>query len=192
MAALGRLIRREYPDIALGIILQAHDGEGPIAVAKAAGARFVRLKVYAGSVIGGEGPKHALGVAARACRCALAAEDVAILADVHDRTTVPYSGASFEQTAQWALGLGADGLVATGSSFDDSLDRIARLRRVGISVPVLLGGGATAANVRKALEAADGVVVSTALMLKDRPAGSVLAWDRNLCGRFMDEARKAP
>jgi len=191
MAALGRLLRREHPGIALGIILQAHDGEAPIAVAKASGARFVRLKVYAGSAMSGEGPKHALGVAARAYRRSSKAEDVAILADVHDRTTVPSGGASLEQTAQWALGLDADGLVVTGSSFEDSLDRIARLRGAGVTAPVLLGGGATALNVRQALGAADGVVVSTALMLKDRPSGSVLAWDRDLCERFMDEARKA-
>jgi predicted TIM-barrel enzyme len=188
MAAFGRLLKREYPKVALGIILQAHDGESPLVVAKASGASFVRLKVFVGSVNGAEGPKHGLAVAARACRARIDASDVAIHADVHDRTTIPADGASLEQSAHWALGLGADSLVITGSSFADSLARIGKIRSAGILAPVLLGGGVTTANVADALASANGVVVSTALMLKpDQRRGPVL-WDTDACRRFMEAA----
>jgi uncharacterized protein len=192
MAALGRLLKHEYPTITLGIILQAHDGEGPLVVARASGASFVRLKVFVGSVAGAEGPKHGLAVAARACRTEIGAADVAIHADVHDRTTIPLDGACLEQSAQWAIGMGADSLVLTGSSFADSLDRIRRVRATGIGAPVLIGGGVTAANVPDALASADGVVVSTALMLKNGEKRGLVIWDSDLCRRFMDVALARP
>ncbi len=191
MSALGRLIRKEYPAIALGTILQAHDGEAPFAVAKAAGAHFVRLKVFVGSVNGAEGPKHGLAVIARSYRQAIGADSVTILADVHDRTSIPVGGVSQQTAAQWAVQMGADSLVITGSSFDDSMSRIRAIKAGGIDKPILLGGGATADNVAASLGVADGVVVSTALMLKNRTPDSVLAWDRELCRRFMDEVRRA-
>ncbi len=189
MASLGRLLRQEYPHIELGIILQAHDGEGPLAVARACGASFVRLKVFAGSVSGAEGPKHGIGVAARAYRQQIGAVDVAIHADVHDRTTLPIDGASLEQTAQWAESMGADSLVITGSSFADSLVRISAVRAAGVGKPVILGGGVTALNVGEALANADGVVVSTALMSKPTERKGHEIWDSDLCRRFMDAAR---
>jgi predicted TIM-barrel enzyme len=85
--------------------------------------------------------------------------------------------------------MGADSLVLTGSSFADSLDRIRRVRAAGIKVPVLLGGGVTTANVTEALASADGVVVSTALMLKDEARLGPVIWDIDQCRRFMDAVR---
>ncbi len=189
MASLGRLLRKEYPQVELGIILQAHDGEGPLAVARACGASFVRLKVFAGSVSGAEGPKHGLGVQARAYRQQAGATEVAILADVHDRTTLPIDGATLEQTAQWVDGMGADSLVITGSSFADSLVRIKAVRAAGVRRPIILGGGVTVDNVGVALAQADGVVVSTALMSKPTDRQGHVIWDIDLCRRFMDAAR---
>lgn len=189
MAALGRLLRAAHPEITLGIILQAHDAIGPLVVARASGASFVRLKVFVGSVNGAEGPKHGLAVLARACRAEIGASDVAIHADVHDRTTLPADGASLEQSAQWAVAMGADSLVITGSSFADSLDRIRRVRAAGVAAPVLLGGGVTASNAGAALAVADGVVVSTALMLAEGDRRGPVAWDVDKCRRFMDATR---
>jgi predicted TIM-barrel enzyme len=164
MAALGRMIRAEFPALHLGIILQAHDAEAPIAVAEACGACFVRLKVFVASVVGAEGPKHALAIPARAYRAALPAPGVAILADVFDRTTVPLAPIEPERAALWAEGLGADGLVLTGADFADSLARIGAARAAGVRVPILPGGGVTEDNVAQALGAAQGVVVSSSLM----------------------------
>ena len=189
MASLGRMLRREYPQVELGIILQAHDGEGPLAVARACGASFVRLKVFVGTVSGAEGPKNGLGVIARTYRQQIGAQDVAIHADVHDRTTLPIDGASLEQTAQWAESMGADSLVITGSSFADSLKRIRAVRDAGVKRPVILGGGVMAQNVGEALLHADAVVVSTALMSKPSGRKSPVIWDIDICRQFMDAAR---
>lgn len=188
-AALGRLIRREYPELALGIIVQAHDAESPIAIAEACGAGFVRLKVYVGAVMSSEGQKSALCVAARAYRQAAGADGVAILADIHDRTSLPIGGASQPQAAKWAVDMGADGLIITGSDFDDSLARIRALRTAGIKAPVLVGGGVDAGNIGRALAEAAGVVVSTSIMRRDAGPNDPLKWDLDQCRRLMEAAK---
>lgn len=188
MAALARLVRAEFPRLRLGVILQAHDAEAPLAVAAAAGACFVRLKVYVGAVLGAEGTRQGLAVAARAWR-ATHAPEVAILADVFDRTTVPLVPVPTGQAARWAEQHGADGLVLTGTDLADSLARIRQARRAGVTVPILLGGGVTAETAGEALAEADGVIVSTALMLPE-PRGLV-RWCRDRVRRLMDGAAAA-
>ncbi len=189
-AALGALIRREFPRVALGIIVQAHDAIAPLAIAEAAGASFVRLKVYVGASLSSEGTKEALCVAARAYR-QQAAPHVSILADVHDRTSQPLGGVSQPQAAKWAEQMGADALVITGASFPDTLTRIAALREAGVSRPILIGGGVDAGNVAEALDAATGVIVSTALMAQGHGAGARLRWDPARCARLMEFVDRA-
>jgi predicted TIM-barrel enzyme len=192
VAAIGRLIRHEFPAMALGIIVQAHDAEAPLAIAHAAGASFVRLKVFVGASMTAEGPRHALAPRARAYRHAIHADAVAILADVFDRTSVPMVDMPPERAALWAQSMGADGLVLTGASFADSLARIQRAREAGVTRPIVLGGSVTADNVAAALAVAEAVIVSTALMRPSVAPGALLRWDPDLARRFMDAARAAP
>lgn len=189
MAALGRLIRAEVPGIGLGIIIEAHDPVAALAVAHAAGAGFVRLKIFVGGAMTAQGPRHALGASTVAYRASLGRDDIAILADVHDRTAMPLSGESQPFAADWAAKTGADGLIVTGSSFPDTLTRIAAVRAAGVRRPILIGGGVTADNVAEALAASDGVIVSTALMRRDAAEDDLVRWDHDLCARFMDAAR---
>jgi predicted TIM-barrel enzyme len=58
-------------------------------------------------------------------------------------------------------------LVLTGHSFADSLAMLDRVRARQLGVPLLLGGSVTTENVGTALDHADGVIVSTALMRKE-------------------------
>lgn len=191
MAALGRLIRAEVPGIGLGIIIEAHDPVAALSVAHAAGADFVRLKVFVGGAMTAQGPRHGLGAQAVAHRALLHRPDIAILADVHDRTAIPLSGESQPFAAEWAAKTGADGLVITGATFPDTLDRIAAVRAHGVRRPILIGGSVTEGNVAQALAASDGVVVSTALMRKGTTDDDVLRWDADLCARFMQAAGAA-
>ncbi|MEM9394584.1 MAG: BtpA/SgcQ family protein [Pseudomonadota bacterium] len=189
MGALGRLIRAEVPEIRLGIIIEAHDPLAALSVAHAAGAEFVRLKIFVGGAMTAEGPRHALGASAVQHRAHLGRPDIAILADVHDRTARPLSDESQPFAANWATKVGADGLIITGSSFPDTLQRIAAVRDVVPRQPILIGGGVTEANVSDALSSSNGVVVSSALMRKDAEPEDLVRWDADLCRRFMDRAR---
>lgn len=191
MASLGRLLRREFPAMELGIIVQAHDAIAPLAIAHATGASFVRMKIFVAASMTAEGPRTALAPEARLYRHTIHAEGVAILADVFDRTSVPMVDASPERAAQWAASLGADGLILTGDSYADSLARIRKARESGVKLPVLLGGSVTEQNVADALSVADGVIVSTSLMRTQAAAEDLLKWDIERATRFMAAARKA-
>lgn len=188
VAVLGRLIRREFPAMRLGIVVQAHDAVAPLAIAHATGASFVRLKVFVGGAMTAEGPRTALAPAARAYRREIDAGGVAILADVFDRTSVPMVDMPPERAAMWAQTMGADAVVLTGSSFDDSLDRIAKARDAGVTAPIVLGGSVTERNVARALASTDAVIVSTALMRKPSGPNDLLHWDADLAQRFVDAA----
>ncbi|WP_108661305.1 BtpA/SgcQ family protein [Acuticoccus kandeliae] len=190
-AAIARALKAEVPEIGMGIIVEAHDPAAAISVAHAAQADFVRLKVFVGGAMTAQGPRYGLGAAAVAHRTALGRPDIAILADVHDRTAVPLSSESQPFAAEWAAKTGADGLIITGSSFPDTLARIEAVRAAGIGRPLLIGGGVTAGNVGEALGASQGVIVSSALMRRDAGEDDLVRWDLDLSRRFMDAARAA-
>jgi membrane complex biogenesis BtpA family protein len=185
MSSLVRLARREFPAVALGVIVQAHDAEAPLAIAHAAGASFVRLKVFVGGAMTAGGARDALGVRAVNARRALGRPDIAILADVHDRTAVPLGDVDLGRACQWAQGLGADALILAGADFGESCARVATARAAGIKRPILIGGGVDSGNVGAALRCADGAIVSTALM---RAGAGAPRWDPELIRRFMDAA----
>jgi predicted TIM-barrel enzyme len=188
MAALVRLARREFPALSYGVIVQAHDAEAPLVIAQASGADFVRLKVFVGSSMTAEGPRDALGPSARNVRHALGRAHIAVLADVHDRTSVPIGDVPVERAALWAEGLGADALVLTGSSFADSLERVRAARRAGVKRPILIGGGVDASNIAAALAEAQGVIVSRSLMA-DGASDAAPRWDAARVRALMAAAR---
>jgi len=51
MAAMGCFAREAFPDLDLGIIIEAHDPIAPLAIAHACGASFVRIKVFGGAMV---------------------------------------------------------------------------------------------------------------------------------------------
>jgi uncharacterized protein len=189
-AALALCLRREVAGIGLGIIVEAHDAEAALAIAHASAADFVRIKVFVGGMMTAQGPRYGIGAEALAFRHALGRDDIAILTDVHDRTATPLAGETAEFAAEWAQKTGADGLIITGASFDDTLARIGKARASGIKRPILIGGSVSEANVAAALEASQGVIVSSSLMRRDAKADDILRWDHDLAHRFMDAARK--
>lgn len=175
--ALGRAMKLRFPEIALGIIVQAHDAVAPLAIAHATGADFVRLKIFVGAAMTLEGTKEGLAVAARTYRHQLRRDDLVILADVFDRTCRPLIDITPAEAAKGAVKLGADGLIVTGATFAESLTRIRAAKAAGVTRPILLGGSVTAANVSEALEVADGAVVSTAIMREGARRGDLVQWD---------------
>ncbi len=122
MAALGALVRREFPELPLGICLIGHGAREPLAIAQAIGAQFVRLKVYVGAMVKAEGILEGCAYEAIQYRSAVQAEEIAILADVYDRTGAPLGRMPLVEEARQAATFGrADGLVLTGQSVDELL-----------------------------------------------------------------------
>jgi predicted TIM-barrel enzyme len=187
-AALGRLVKREIPSLRLGIIVEAHDGAAPIAVAHACGADFVRIKVFAGAMLKSTGVQQACGIEAVQYRTAIGA-NIAILADCHDRTGHPLAPVPIGIVTDWACRIGADAIILTGMCYMESLDFLVIGRSIAGNRPLLIGGGVTANNIREVLQHADGAVVSRSLMLDKKDENSDVHWDADKIRRFMDIAR---
>ncbi|MEM4234531.1 MAG: BtpA/SgcQ family protein [Candidatus Methanomethylicaceae archaeon] len=177
MASLVRLGRREFPDIIFGIILEAHDGVAPLAVAAACGASFVRIKVFIGAMLKSSGILHGCGIEAASYRRLIGRGDIAILADVFDRTGVPLGSVPLEQAAQWALHLGADGLILTGSTFQESIGMLQKIRQSQSSARLILGGGVDINNVSQVFSIADGFIVSSSLKKNPCDEDDLIKWD---------------
>ena len=192
MAAVGYALFRAFPDKILGICLMEHGAREPLGIARAIGAQFVRLKVYVGAMVKAEGILEGCAAEAIQYRAQIGAQEVAILADIYDRTGMPLAPLPLVEAARQAVTFGrADGLILTGQSFDESLEMLAQVPAAGLGVSLFLGGGADAGNVFRALKVADGVIVSSAL--KDTPGWSRAAlaseWSEDNVKAFVAAAR---
>ncbi len=190
MSALGKMIRTEFPEIDLGIIVESHDAYGPIAIAHAVGASFVRIKVFVGAMLKAGGIQEGCGVDADDFRHLLGSEKINILADVHDRVGYPILPVSITHASQWAVRTGADALILTGKTFQESLEMITTVKQAGINRPILLGGSANEENIGEILSVADGVIVSSAFKKDHLQKGDLVYWDEEKIIRFMDKVRQ--
>jgi hypothetical protein len=173
----------------VGINLLENDAEAMIAVASAAGADFVRIKVYVGAMLTPFGVESGQAYAGIRARNACDAHNVAIFADVHDRTGVPLATGGFAEDLDHALRLGgADGVVLTGKSYSETLELIAVARKLHPEAPILVGGGVNAGNIAEVTRVADGVIVSSALKDSGGPSGRFAPAK---VSAFMEEARRA-
>jgi uncharacterized protein len=172
----------------VGLNLLENDAEAMFAVASAAGADFVRIKVYVGAMMTPFGMETAQAFEAIRARNACDAGNVAIFADVHDRTGNPVASGGFVEDVEFAVRLGgADGLVLTGKTYQQTLQLIGEARKQVGPVPILVGGGVTAQNLAEVMGVADGAIVSSSL--KDT-ASAFGKFDPAKVKAFMEEARR--
>lgn len=194
LAVVGAAVRRAFPDLILGVCLMSHGAREPLAIAQAIGAQFVRLKVYVGAMVKAEGILQGCAYEAIQYRAQLGADEIAILADVYDRTGEPLGHLPLVEEARQAAVFGrADGLVLTGLSFEESLEMLGQVRAANLGVPLYLGGGANATNVSQALQVADGVIVSSAFKSRQGWTREALLdeWEPERIRTFMEAVQKA-
>jgi membrane complex biogenesis BtpA family protein len=173
MTALGLAVRA-VSALPLGVCVLKNDGCAALAVGQALGAAFVRVKVWVGAMVGAEGIVQGCAREVLRYRREIGAEDIAIFADVHDRTGVPLAGMTLEETAHEAIWFGrADGVVITGRNEAETLDWLQRVKTHVGSVPVWAGGGATASNLERFLGNADGIILASAAKVGGQMANPV-------------------
>lgn len=179
MTAVTAELRRRYK-LPVGLNLLENDAEAMFAIASAADADFVRIKIYVGAMMTPFGLETAQAHKAIKARNAWNADKVAIFADVHDRTGTPVASGGFIEDVEFAVRLGgADGLVLTGKTYPQTLEMVSQARAKYPSVPILVGGSVTAANFAETMTNASGAIVSTAM----KGSGSAV-------GRFVPEKVK--
>jgi uncharacterized protein len=188
MTMIGTLLRREIKT-PLGVNILANGTETALAVAQAVGARFVRIKVFVGAVMGIGGVINGSAQQAHDFIRKIGAEEIEIAADVYDRTSRPLVEIPIEEEAVYASHhAAAHALVVTGASVDDSIERIRRVKTTVKDKPVYVGGSSNKDNIARFFEVCDGVIVGNAVKRAADFQGPVVP---DLVKEFMDAARRA-
>ena len=165
----------EVASCPVGLNMLENDVEAMFAVASATEADFVRIKIFVGAMVTPFGVEEGRCHEAIRARTSLGADGVAILADVHDRTGTPLATSGFKEDLDFALRLGgADAVVLTGKSHDETIQMAATARAGHPDAPILLGGGVSAENLARSMTHASGAIVSSSMKDGGRATGRFL------------------
>jgi membrane complex biogenesis BtpA family protein len=167
LAALAVCVREVVGIVRLpvGVNLLRNDAEGALAVAHAAGARFIRVNVHTGVMLADQGVLTGRAHETVRLRARLGAK-VAIFADVWVKHATPFPGAELEQAAEDTFHRGmADALIVSGSGTGKPTEsgHVTLVRRAVPEAPVLVGSGVTPETVSEALAIGDGAIVGSSL-----------------------------
>jgi membrane complex biogenesis BtpA family protein len=163
MAVVVSALRRERPRALLGVNVLKNDPRAALAVAAAAGARFIRVTVHAGAVVAESGIVVADPASTLRDRRMLDV-DVKIFADVQGKHTAPLAPVELEQEARELVHRGlADALVVSGRATGEAtpLGDLKRVRSAAPATPLVVGSGVTADSVAELLSIADAAIVGT-------------------------------
>lgn len=181
MSSLVREARLAFPAMKLGVILEAND-PAVLQIANAAGADFVRIKVYVGAMVKAGGIVQ--GCAARALQeRAFLDRPIEVLTDVYDRTGTPLGDLPLVTAAQQAVKYESDGLIVTGRNTEETLGMIADVKRALPATPVYAGGGVNTQNIPQFMGRCDGVVVSSCFMTDSASP----CWDAGKIREFLQK-----
>jgi membrane complex biogenesis BtpA family protein len=165
MAVMTDAVRRAC-GLTVGVNVLANGAIQALAVAKAAGASFVRVNQWANAYVANEGFIEGPAAAATRYRAWLQARDVKIFADVHVKHGAHAITAdrSIPELARDAEFFDADVCIATGQRTGDSatMEELSTIAG-GTALPVAVGSGVTPDNVGDILTVADAVIVASYL-----------------------------
>ena len=192
VAAMARIvasIRRELPELQLGVNVLRNDAGAAVAIAAACGAEFVRVNVHVGATATDQGVVEGRAAETLRLRQALGAR-VQIWADVfvkHGRNLVYES--IVDEARDAAERGGADTLIVTGkrTGWTTSIDDLRAVREAVPGVPVFVGSGVSARNVSLFLKETDGVIVGSALEIEGHAGNRI---DPERVRRFVEAAHQ--
>jgi uncharacterized protein len=165
LAVITDRVRRAV-DVPLGVNVLANAPLPALAVAKAGGARFIRVNQWANAYVANEGFVEGDAAHALRYRAALRAEDIAIFADSHVKhgSHAIVADRSVAELTRDLEFFDADAVIATGQRTGDPAD-LHELETIGraTALPVLVGSGVTLDNVVSILERSAGVIIGSSL-----------------------------
>lgn len=165
MAVITDRVRRQF-DVPLGINILANAALHALAVAKAAGAAFIRVNQWANAYVANEGFVEGDAAKALRYRAQLKADDIAVFADSHVKhgahaITADRSIAELTRDLEF---FDADAVIATGQRTGDTatLEELRTIAHATI-LPVFVGSGVRVDNVGDILSVASGVIIGSSL-----------------------------
>lgn len=185
-AAVAAAVQRNTA-LPFGVNVLRNCSRASLAVAHACGGRFIRVNVLTEAYVTDQGVIEGTAAELMRVRRLIAAEQVAVWADIQVKHAAPLLVRSIEEAALDAVERGlADALIVTGSRTGSaaSPDDVRRVRSVG---PTLIGSGLTAENAPTLLPHVDGAIVATTF----RQGGDLYnPVDTARVERFMDVVRR--
>jgi hypothetical protein len=165
LAVLGRAVKKQFK-LPLGINVLRNDGIAALAIAKAAGADFVRVNILTGASLTDQGIIQGKAHEIMRFRKKIDASHIPVFADV----AVKYSSALSERTLEAEVEetlhrSGADGLIVSGAGTGKPVDleRLKTVKQIASGVSVWIGSGVTVENIDELSPFADGFIVGSSL-----------------------------
>lgn len=164
MAVIAREVKRAQPDLPLGIQILAGANREALAAALAAGADFIRAEGFVFGHVADEGYIDACAGELLRHRKAIGAESIAVFTDIKKKHSAHAVTADVDilQTAHAAEYFLSDGLILTGAATGQaaSLEELRAVHEAS-PLPLLVGSGITAGNIRDYLPLADAFIVGS-------------------------------
>lgn len=151
--------------VPVGFNVLRNDAHAGLALCASCGGAFVRINVHTGAMVTDQGLIEGRAFETVRLQQTLA-PGTAILADVHVKHAAPLGEIPIDVAARDTVERGlADALVVsgTGTGVATELEDVRRVRAACPETPIVLGSGATAANIAEYLEFADGAIVGTSI-----------------------------
>jgi membrane complex biogenesis BtpA family protein len=157
---------RSAAGVPIGVNVLAHAALHALAVAKAAGAAFVRVNQWANAYVANEGIFEGDAARVTRYRAMLHARDIRVFADAqvkHGAHAIVADRPVTEQVRD-VESFHADAVIATGQRTGDAAtgEEIAPFR-AATELPVLVGSGVNVDSLDAILPRVDGVIVASAL-----------------------------
>ncbi len=156
-------------NVPAGITVIHNGGRVALGIAKAAGAKFIRVCLYTGAAIWDTGEfDHGNAADLMRLRKLLHAWDIKFFADIVKKHSVVFPGIDIETHATWTDFYMADALIVTGTMTGSppTKEDVLRAKKAAPNRPVIIGSGLNPDNVRELLSVADGAIVGTYFKVK--------------------------
>ncbi|HAF71113.1 MAG: Photosystem I assembly BtpA [Acetothermia bacterium 64_32] len=179
----------EEAKVPVGINVVHNGGVVTLAIAVAAGARFIRVCLLTGAQVWDTGElDHGCAADLLRKRKELYAEEIKIFADVDKKHSVRFPGIDLATHIEWTEFYGADAIIVSGKMTGAAPDmEKVRLASELATRPVLLGSGTNEENIADFLLYADGAIVGSSLKRDGDPTNPV---DLERVKRYMEAVRR--
>jgi hypothetical protein len=151
-------------DVPVGVVVIMEPGDASaLAVAKAAGARFVRTVSFNEAIVSSFGIFEGRPRRVFRYRKLIDAEDIDLYADVHVKHSTPLALREIEESTLDAVVSGVDALIVTGAATGSAppVEVAIRAKKVAGDTPVILGSGIKPQNAESLLGPTDGAIVGS-------------------------------
>lgn len=171
-AFMAMIATRLAADVGLpmGINVLANAAIPSLAIAKASGAKFIRVNQFANAYVANEGFMQGDSAQIMRYRAKLEARDIAIFADSHVKHgshSIMADRSITELTRDLAF-FDADAVIATGQRTGDGA-KLDELREIhdAVDLPVLVGSGVNPDTIGGIMTYASGVIIGSSLKVDD-------------------------